>query len=237
MTDPMCRSLVLAAAVALAACDSQAPISPPPFRLDAQTDSLTRVDAGVLALRYTLAVERDTVEVDLDPALLDELYRAVGAVRASAFADTVRGIRTFPFIPANEIYVRADSGSTWIDGWADGDAATGYAPVDDLVETYGLRLLQYWPYRWGDSGVLISRRSLNTVALGRRFEAFPGVWYAGANGRGGDGNDIEAERQGDGWRLEFSRAWGDCPAGCIHRQFWTFRVEAGEVAYLGTRER
>ena len=228
---------LLACALAVGACDSQGPVRPR-LELDAGVDSLTHVDAGVLALRYTLAVENDSTTIDLDRQLVDDLYRAVGSVRASEYASLVEGIRTFPGIPATEIYVSTDTSVAWTAAWARGEAHTGYPPVDELVSGRGFSIVQFYQARWYDTAVLVTDEPLNTVALGRQLDAVPDVRYAGPNGRGGDGDDIEAARDGSGWRLEFSRGSGDCPAGCIDRTYWTFHVGAdGAVTYLGTRDR
>ena len=228
---------VIAFVLIAGACDSQSPARPN-LELAPALDSLTHVDAGVLALRHTLAVERDSTTIDLDRQLVDELYRAVGSVRASEHAGLVEGIRTFPAVPANEIYVSTDTSVAWTAAWARGEARTGYDPVDDLVSDRGFSLAQFHQARWYDTAVLVSDDALNTVALTRQLDALPDVRFAGPNGWGGDGNDIEAAREGSGWRLDFSRGSGDCPAGCIQRTYWTFRVGAdGAVAYLGTRDR
>ena len=40
----------------------------------------------------------------------------------------------------------------------------------------------------------------------------------------GDGNLIFAFRWGDGFRIAYQRGSGDCPAGCINKEFWYFEV-------------
>ena len=223
--------------LAASACDSQRS-EREPLALSPRLDSLTLVDAGVLALRYTLAVDKDTTTIDLDPQLVDALYRAIGRVRASEYAARVEGIRAFPLYPANEIYVLTDPSAAWTAAWARGEARTGYAPVDERVSGRGFSVARFYEGQQYDTAVLATDRALNTLALSRQLEAVPDVRDAGPNARVGDGDDIEAERAESGWRLDFSRGSGDCPSGCIHRAYWTFRVgDDGAVTYLGTRER
>jgi hypothetical protein len=50
----------------------------------------------------------------------------------------------------------------------------------------------------------------------------------------GDGPDIRASVHGEGWRLDYSVGFGDCPAGCIYRHTWSFAVSGdGVVTFLG----
>ena len=33
----------------------------------------------------------------------------------------------------------------------------------------------------------------------------------------------------------FRHGWGDCPAGCLHNEYWYFIVENGAPSFLGHR--
>ena len=38
-------------------------------------------------------------------------------------------------------------------------------------------------------------------------------------------------------QLDYSHGWGDCPAGCISRQYWTYRIYPDDrVRFIGTRK-
>ena len=52
---------------------------------------------------------------------------------------------------------------------------------------------------------------LNAVALAPLFRDVEGVLLAQPTGWAGDGNDIRATAKDDGWRLDYSRGFGDWP--------------------------
>jgi len=87
---------------------------------------------------------------------------------------------------------------------------------------------------FGNWAALESGHSLNTVALGNAFATIDGVNYAAPDSFGGDGNNIEMTEYGTEITLKYSVGWGDCPAGCISRHYWEFRInEDCEVEFLG----
>ena len=51
----------------------------------------------------------------------------------------------------------------------------------------------------------------------------------------GDGDRITLSKELVGWKLEFSKGWGDCPAGCINRDRFFFRFDplVGTVSKTG----
>jgi hypothetical protein len=59
------------------------------------------------------------------------------------------------------------------------------------------------------------------VRLAELFQGINGLRYAEPNGTLGDGNDIVARADRT---YTLSRGFGDCPAGCIHRESWDFTV-------------
>lgn len=230
-------SLLLAAAVAvLTACDSGPALSAE-TTLSPEEAIRLEEDAAVLAFRYQLAVEKDSGTVALPPALIQSLYQSLARVRESERGGLVEDIRARPTYLLHDLIVAADSSVTWTDAWRRGDLVTGYAPIDDLVRQYGLVLADYYEYPTVKTGLLRSGVPVNTVALARQFETISDLRYVTPNGVVGDGDDIEAVRLAGGWRFDFSRGTGDCPAGCINRTYWTFRATDGSVEYLGTRSR
>lgn len=229
-------TIPLAAVLALAACDSD-PVAPGGPGLPPDVAAALAEDAAVLAVDYQLAVARDSDTVALPPALVESLRQSLVRVRQSESGALVDGVRAFPSYTLRDVLIAADPSVTWTDAWSRGERLTGYAPIDDRVRRYGLALARYDEYRDVKSARLRSDVPVNTVALARAFGPVPDLRYAEPNGIGGDGDDIEAERLLDGWRLDFSRGSGDCPAGCINRTYWTFRVTGAGVEYLGTRGR
>lgn len=197
-------------------------------------------DAVRLAIRE-LRQSGSRARHDVEPpvALVQSLFNSLAAVYATSHParDSVieiYGIRTFPYPGTREIMVRVNPSHSWTQAWRAKNALTGNPAVDALVTQYGLTVREYYYWTIGDVAVLRSAGPLNAAALAKRFETISGVVWAEENGAMGDGNDIRATRHGDGWRLDYSVGFGDCPAGCIERHTWSFAVAAdGSVTFLG----
>lgn len=210
-------------------------------RLPDETVAAYDEDAARLALRY-LERRKELAEwpIDIPDDLRSSLRAALLRVASSAGAprDSVVelfGIHTFSRPALHELIVSAEAGAGWIEAWREGRTLTGKEGIDRLIERWGLELVDFSDLGTTPWGVLRSERPLNLAALGREFERVSGVRFAEPNGIAGDGNDITAEADAGAWRLSFSVGFGDCPAGCISRHFWHFRVGSdGSVAYEGS---
>lgn len=245
----MTGSTVLVALAALAggiACGSGAtepvPLSVDEGELPAELLADYREDAARLAVRHRRALDQSPLgEVRVPEPLAEDLYGAL--VRVATFdhpaSDSVTAlykVHTFPEPVLHRLLLGVDPDAGWTEAWRDGRRETGNPDVDGLVETYGLDLERYRAREGGpDLAVLVSEDPLDIEALARRFLPVEGVVSAEPDGVAGDGNDIRAAALGPGWRLEFSVGFGDCPAGCISRHIWTFRVDGdGAVTFLGS---
>ena len=225
----------LFAAILLWGCDAAGPTSPDPSLITPEEEAAYAEDAAVLAFRHQLAAG-DSQSVELPQSLVADLADVLVRVRTSEHGGLIEGIRARADRSPVRLLVGVESEAGWAAAWRAGDVATGDEAIDGLVETYGLSLERYSEAL--DWGVLVAPRPLNTVALGRRFEAVAGVRYAEPDGLVGDGDDVELGGDGGGgWVLVFSRGSGDCPSGCIDRTYWTFRVVGETVEYLGSRDR
>lgn len=215
-------------------------IQVPDGQLSAPEQLAYEEDAVRLAIRYLEEIG-SPARHDVDPpeGLVASLYRALGHVHGVSHParDTVieaHGIHTFPQPASREIMVRVDPEQAWTHAWKALNAVTGNSAVDALVSDHALSVRQYHEWSIGEVAVLRAARPLNAAALAARFAPLEGVLSAEPNGSGGDGNDIRASRHADGWRLDYSIGFGDCPAGCIHRRTWSFAVGAdGRVRFLG----
>ena len=179
--------------------------------------------------------------VRLPDSLVESFYHALLRVYE---AESLEGrdtvveelrIHTFPSRSVHEVSVTPkEPPSAWIDAWKAGQRFTGNQAVDLLLREYDLQLLEYNEYSHFESARLRSETPLNTLALSDQFDRIDGVKYADPGGLIGDGNDIEAVLGNDFIELRYSVGFGDCPAGCINRHYWTFRVFAsGRVAFQG----
>lgn len=237
-------TLGLVAVVATVACaDVLGPDDPVPLAELELPDSVVAayaVDAAHLAVRHVEAArDSEVVPVELPTALADTLHEAL--LRVYAFDHPARDevvevyrVHAIGRPSLHEVIVGIDTTVAWTRSWLAGERLTGNAVVDSLLETYAIDV--ELPYDWAvpDWVVLRAAEPLNAPALARRFGELPAVRYAGTNDQVGDGPDIRAVARDDGWRLDYSIGWGDCPAGCIYDHTWSFAVDAaGRVDYLG----
>jgi hypothetical protein len=238
---------LLAALGALGCADPLVPGPPYPLVLEANQVELSgpqrlayEEDAVRLAIRRLVETSSPAASDVIPPqALVMSLYHALVHVHGASHpvrdsvVDLYR-VRTFPDPATREIMVRVNPAYEWAAAWKELNARTGYAAIDSLVDEYDLSVREYYRWSIGDVAVLRAGQPLNAAALATRFAPIPGVIWAERNGAGGDGNDIRARPWGDGWRLDYSVGFGDCPAGCIHRHTWSFGVgKTGVVTFLG----
>ena len=103
---------------------------------------------------------------------------------------------------------------------------TGDRELDALNAELGLRGAK----SLGPLGVIFCfGPELNVVAAAAAYSRLDGVSYAEPETRLGDGPDLEAVPVNGDWYLVFRNAWGDCPAGCINEQFFSFVITDGQV--------
>lgn len=67
--------------------------------------------------------------------------------------------------------------------------------------------------------MVIFNRMVDVEVMARQFSAINGI-DAWPNGFIVDGEKLTLDERGDRWHFTFSRGWGDCTAGCIHRKFY-----------------
>lgn len=202
-----------------------------------------RDDAARLALRLMGGSAPDVV--DLPPEPSRSLYQAlirVSNIPGLAARDsvvTLYQIHTFRMPDVRSLIVEVDSLAGWVSAWRQGEPLTGQPSIDHLMRQFELEVEHYqtYPAGWVHHWVrLKSRRPLNSAALAKQFLGIEGVLTASPAVPIGDGDDIAVSAQAGGWRLDYSVGYGDCPAGCIARHYWTFVVQPdGRVTYVGSR--
>jgi hypothetical protein len=202
-----------------------------------------REDAARLALRHLLRLGSGPADqVEIPDELSNDLYQRLVLVynaRDLAARDSVvdlYAVHTFPYPTTRSLLVFVAKGAGWPDAWRRGEPRTGNDAVDGLMVRYGLDLERCTVLivLRGDMCVLAASRPLNVGALALLFARVEGVESSAANGPGGDGDDLDAARESDAWRLEYTVKWGDCLGGCITSHRWTFRVrDDGVVEYVG----
>ncbi len=188
-------------------------------------------DASRLALRDVHSdLQSKPTLITLPQELVDfyyhglvHTYNAVTlAARDSVF--NIYKIHSFRRPEQRSILVVVDSTKNWVNNWRHGQRLTGNLQIDSLVNKYDLQLINYYAMQLIHAAVLESSAPINIFALGKKFQTIDGVLFAEENRTVGDGDDINALIESDYLKIEFSKGWNDCPAGCIYRHYWAFTV-------------
>lgn len=236
-------SLWTVSLVVLAGCDAlTGPDTPRPPALPVSVAAAYQEDAAQLALR-DVARQQPIREapVDLPSATVSGyanalawLYHSSGAARDSVVEEFV--IHGRPSAELHEVLLTIDDTHAWTSTWRQLQPLTGDPGVDYLVVKYQLQVLSWHSTAPSGASVLLTTPlTVNAAALGRTFEAIPGVQGGYPNVKGGEGDDIRGEREDGAWLLTFSRAWGDCALACLYHHNWRFRVSPdGDVRFLGS---
>lgn len=197
-------------------------------------------DASLLALRDVHADPQSKQDlITIPQELIDFYYYGLVHVyndmnipqRDSVFS--IHNIHAFRRPEHHSIIVAVDSNKSWTNNWRLGNRLTGNSQIDGLVLNYDLRLMNYYSYAILHAAVLESPKPINIYALGKKFQSIDGVIFAEENRTGGDGDDINASIEAEFLSIEFSKGWGDCPAGCIYRHYWLFNIKFdGSVSFI-----
>ena len=183
-------------------------------------------DATILAARTATGpwIPADTTAaIDLDMAKIREHYPQVSEIHA------------LPDYDLNTLIFGVKTSSPWINNWRSGVIGTGEAALDDLIHQYDPasikdKLFESEGHAWF---VLQFGGPLNMTRLSSLFQGkSPNVALAEANGYIVDGNQILLTKAGDNKVYTFSKGWGDCPAGCIHRHSWEFTLKPNATIVL-----
>lgn len=121
---------------------------------------------------------------------------------------------------------------------------TGFAPFDDLMTKYHLKLKVYVPNVFqgppnAHALMLVSDSTYNMVALADSFSALPGAFGAGAASFNihPDSLAISDTLKPDHMVLDYRYSW-DCGSvsGCTYSHIWHFKVKytCDSVTYLGS---
>ena len=114
------------------------------------------------------------------------------------------------------------------EGAAEQFVAGQHEVLNELNSLYGL--LDYDAFSFTTAFLLHFEQIYHTQRLSELYKAAEplGLQYAEPDYLVGDGSTISAEPP----FYTFIRAWGDCPAGCIHSESWDFRVDDGQATLI-----
>lgn len=197
-----------------------------------------RKDAEKLAVRFIN--NRDSIQTKIPEALINLFYNGlihiVNADHPEAEEATDPEYEVHALTPPDPraLSVGVNTGAPWLDAWRKGNTETGNEEVDDLLNEFDLTLVDYHEFASSPTAnaTLQSEYAINVYAVGRLFEQIPYIDYATAQ-IVGDGSDIKVLLFDNHLRYTLEYGFGDCPAGCINRHKWTFKVfRDGHVEFV-----
>jgi len=192
-------------------------------------ESGTKASAIVLAERL---MQRQTPELLLDPVRRDGLIHEIAGVLAQireAYPEMMEISARQAFEPGMLLLgLEMDLLEAVSDAVAHGNAPathTGQARFDALNATLGLSDMQL--FRHVGVVALHFDGPVSLYAACRAYREIPGVRFAEPDMRTGDGPDMDVAKVQGTWYVIARKAWGDCPAGCIHEEFLYFTAGEG----------
>lgn len=141
---------------------------------------------------------------------------------------------TGPMQIYNILLFEIDISYPWTQAWQNLNAITGNTAIDTLVTNYGLSVIAYFHWSFGDFVFLKTDSLLNIYALIDSIVAVEGVLAGAPDALIGTAGKIVYERIGDARYYDFYFQFNDCFDGCDNHRKWMFKVNADcSVEYLG----
>ena len=199
-------------------------------------------DADLLLYEYIVREELDLIDsIQLPNEMSEKICSSLTAVyNADALAvhDTIfniYNISPFYYKHVNRLTLGVnDTTLVWFENLANNTIPTGDNTLDSLLNLYPAEIYEVRK-DWGYITIEFYQ-GYNINLLSKEFEKIPNLRYSETLSGDGDGNHITASISNDTTILSYSRGFGDCPAGCIWRQYWDFKVYANcIVEYCGKR--
>ena len=165
-------------------------------------------------------------ELTAPDSLYYRILNDLEAIRAD-FGDVFEPVHGIGFRPpwmASYLLVAFDESAAQL--IVDGE----YHAWDELNENHHVTEIKI-----GGHGLvsLVFDGRLNPHRLAEQYQVLPGALYAEPNFWIGDGPNVYARQTDFGFSYLFRYARGDCPAGCIHNEYWYFVCEESGPTFIG----
>lgn len=110
---------------------------------------------------------------------------------------------------------------------------TGIRELDKLNAKYGVKSVS--AFFFTDTLLLTFKNPMDIPALTKIYAAIPEVQAVAGDRTLGDGDEIQLKRDDQIWQFSFKHGWGDCPSGCINKQyfFFSYRPDTQAVSKTG----
>jgi len=161
-------------------------------------------------------------EVDNILDALEAIYRL--NIPESDTVFEIAQIRARPFYSMNSLMIEVDTAAPEVKALID-NKPTGNPLLDSLLNEYQFNEVEtaysYPRFNWL---TISSEENLNLLPIRDALSKLPFFYHVEFNYIIGGGNNISLKR-GNGLTFNFEIGWGDCPAGCIYKRHWVFKVD------------
>lgn len=201
-------------------------------------------DADQLTLQKIYSknlIYKDSVRIPTSHS--DTILRALLAVHnayllpARDTVVTMLNIHALEWYTLNSLYVEADSNMNWMKNLARSTFPSGHNSLDSILLYYDFSFYSHMHfYRTTDIADFNTTKNLNIKKLASLVDSLPQILHAAPNGYFlNRENNISSRIDSNYVELIYSHGWGDCPAGCIYRRYWKFKVYYNcDVEYVGS---
>jgi len=169
-------------------------------------------------------------EVNLSPEITDSILNALVAVynvegipERDSVVD-IFNILTFPIYSLNSLVIGTNNDVLWMQELLTGSTSTSSSELNALISDYDMIITGTNEFTSTSFVTFQTGENYNISALAQEFLNVPDILYADPNGYVGDGDRIDASLYPEYVELNYSKGWGDCPAGCICRRHWIFHI-------------
>ncbi len=140
-------------------------------------------------------------------------------------------IHAFKLFSLNTIRITVDTCLEESANLLEGRIPTGIDELDNLLSLYHFDSIHsFYPNLPVVS--LHSREDYHLLPITKQLAKISPVLSADIDMYMGDGNNILLNRGDDESIIIFSIGFGDCPAGCLHRKNWQFKIKNNKAEFM-----
>lgn len=198
------------------------------FRRDAARLAL-RINAEQEELRYQNIVIPRSMMNDFY-SILSNIYLQDETAKSIAKCN----VHTFPNPSIDHFVVIFDKNVAWAEPLRQGISETSSEAINDLLDEYDLIIEKH--VNWNDTQDAITIRSkepLNMAALANEFYNVEGVAEIDLGIPKVGGNDIQIQRIGGGWEINYVLKFGSYLNGGGKQHIWKYKaMDSGSVQFL-----
>ncbi|MEA1986820.1 MAG: hypothetical protein U9N76_04970 [Candidatus Marinimicrobia bacterium] len=170
----------------------------------------------------------DTTEIEKKLKIIQAVYDSDSPQRNIVFE--TYDIHASTSLDFKSILASVDTGATEIKNLINGNIPTGNDDLDSILIEFHFDSI--YAFHIIPSIVLYSSEKYNMLPIIEQLENIPSIIYAEPNYYNGDGNNITLNSDANSPKITFSHGYGDCPSGCINRDYWEFQIIGSEAEFI-----